>query len=116
MAVPLVLLGALGLGLWKCSGTPVQRNRYNSLQDCERDYSTQQCTADYPVGSSGGGGSHYYGPWYRSRSGTSASYAGDPGPGRSGGIVGLGDGHPNGVELGTRGGFGASGRIAARGS
>ena len=116
MAVPLMLVGALGLTLWKCSGTDVQRNRYSSLEDCAKDYSMQQCNADYPVGSSGSSsGVHYYGPWYRSRSGSSDSA--DPGPGRSGGFArATGEGGPSGVELGSRGGFGASGRVSARGS
>lgn len=117
-AVPLLLAGAFGALLWKCSGTDVQRNRYDNLQDCIRDYSLEQCTADTPVNGGGyHGGVHYYGPWYRSR--VSAQDAkDDPGPGRSGGstTTRLYGGHgPSGVELGTRGGFGSSGRVFARG-
>lgn len=107
-AVPLMLLGGAALvGLTVLGrGHDVQRNRYNSLEECVHDYSTGQCELDNPVGSSGGvgGGMHYYGPWYRSDSG---GVAGDPGAGRSG---------PHAVEFGTRGGFGSSGRVFARAS
>ena len=107
-AVPLMMLGGAALvGLTVLGrGHDVQRNRYNSLEECVHDYATGQCELDNPVGSSGGSGvgMHYYGPWYRS---DSRVVAGDPGPGRSG---------PHAVELGTRGGFGSSGRVFARAS
>lgn len=107
-AVPLLMLGGAALvGLTALGrGHDVQRNRYDSLEECVHDYSTGQCELDNPVGSSSSGASglHYYGPWYRSdRSGGSS----DPGPGRSG---------PRSIELGTRGGFGSSGRVFARAS
>lgn len=104
-AVPLLMLGGAALvGLAALGrGHDVQRNRYDSLEECVHDYSTGQCELDNPVGYSSGG-LRYYGPWYRSNRGGGAS---DPGPGRSG---------PHLVELGTRGGFGSSGRVFARAS
>ena len=120
MAVPLIALGSaaiVGMSLFG-RGQAVQRNRYDSLEDCAHDYSTGQCELDNRVGTTSGG-LHYYGPWYRSdgRGGT-----GDPGAGRTlgtpfqsvptGGVAG----GPHSVELGERGGFGSSGRVAARGS
>jgi hypothetical protein len=116
LAVPLVLAGTLGFALLQHSGTDVQRNRYKSLQDCTSDYSLQQCNSDTPL--SGNGGTSYYGPWYRSRGSSSTQDASDPGPGRSGGFGAahaFGEAGPSGVELGSRGGFGRSGRISARG-
>jgi hypothetical protein len=119
LAVPLVALGGVafvGLSVFG-RGQDVQRNRYDSFESCVHDYSTGQCEEDTPVGSPGGG-LHYYGPWYRS--GGSGGDT-DPGPGRSLGTSGRGfiagglaEG-PRSVELGTRGGFGSSGRISARG-
>ena len=107
-AVPLMLLGGaalVGFGVLG-RGHDVQRNRYNSLEECVHDYSTGQCELDNPVGSNGiySGGMHYYGPWYRGGGGGGST---DPGPGRSG---------PQAVELGTRGGFGSTGRVLARAS
>lgn len=118
IAVPLVLLGAFGVLTWRGSGTDVQRNRYENLQDCVADYSQNQCQPDTPVHMHGGGGVHYYGPWYRSRA-ASQGVDGDPGPGRSGGSSTArlyGSRGPSGIELGTRGGFGGHGRVAARAS
>jgi hypothetical protein len=103
---------------------PVQRNRYDSLEDCVHDYSTGQCELDNPVGSGSSGGAghmglHYYGPWYRS---DGAGGTTDPGPGRTMGSVSRNvpasgfAGGPRSVELGERGGFGSSGRVFARGS
>jgi len=103
-AVPLLVLGGALVGLTVLGrGHDVQRNRYNSLEECVHDYATGQCELDNPVGSSGSSytGLHYYGPWYGGGGTT------DPGPGRSGARAG--------VELGTRGGFGSGGRVAARG-
>lgn len=122
LAVPLIALGGATLvGLSMLGrGQDVQRNRYDSYEDCVHDYSSGQCQIDGPVsGGSYSGGLHYYGPWYRSGGGTGG--ADDPGPGRAmaaGGRVSGGDGvsGPRGVELGTRGGFGSSGRVSARGS
>jgi hypothetical protein len=109
-AVPLLLAGTLGLSLTGCSGTDMQRNRYASFEDCVRDYSPAQCQNN-----GGSGSGSYHGPWYRSRE-SARGADGDPGAGRSYGSR-LDAGHgPSGVELGTRGGFGSSGRIAARGS
>jgi hypothetical protein len=102
-------------------GQDVQRNRYDSYEDCVHDYSSGQCQIDGPVYGSGytGGGLHYYGPWYRS--GGAGGAADDPGPGRtlaSGGRLSGGEGFsgPRGVELGSRGGFGSTGRVTARAS
>jgi hypothetical protein len=122
VAITLGVLGAAAVGFATLGGKDVQRNSYNSQEDCEHDYATGQCTRDQPVegtGNTGGGGYaggyHYYGPWYRSdwRSGP---IKGDPGPGRSyasgGGFTGHG---PSGFDFGSRGGFGSSGRVSARG-
>lgn len=121
VAITLGVLGAAAVGFATLGGKDVQRNSYNSQEDCEHDYATGQCTREQPVsgnGYSGGGysgGYHYYGPWYRSdwRSGP---IKGDPGPGRSyasgGGFTGHG---PTGFDFGSRGGFGSSGRVSARG-
>lgn len=117
-AVPLIALGGAALvGLSMLGrGQDVQRNRYDSYEDCVHDYSTGQCEPDTSVNHSVPG-VHYYGPWYRSGTGAGPS---DPGPGRTmaaGGRVGtLAESGPRGVELGKRGGFGSSGRVAARAS
>lgn len=120
LAVPLIALGGATLvGLSMLGrGQDVQRNRYDSYEDCVQDYSNAQCQMDGPVSGGSSGGLHYYGPWYRS-GGTGG--AEDPGPGRSlaaGGRPsgGVGFSGPRGVELGTRGGFGSIGRVSARGS
>ena len=116
MAITLGALGVLGVGFAAFSGKDVQRNSYNSKEDCEHDYATGQCSQDRPVsGGYGYSGYHYYGPWYRSdwRNG---SFKGDPGPGRSYASGGGGSGHgPTGFDFGSRGGFGSSGRVSARG-
>src|ERR1700754_1902105 len=117
VAITLGELGAAAVGFATLGGKDVQRNSYNSQEDCEHDYATGQCTREQPVGGTGysGGGYHYYGPWYRSdwRNG---SFKGDPGPGRSyasgAGFTGHG---PTGFDFGSRGGFGSSGRGFARG-
>ena len=121
-AVPLLALGGATLvGLSMLGrGQDVQRNRYNSYEDCVHDYSTGQCQIDNSV-SGPSGGLHYYGPWYRSGGSGGSGAAADPGPGRtmaSGGRLAATDGFsgPRGVELGTRGGFGSTGRISARAS
>lgn len=118
-AVPLIALGGATLvGLSMLGrGQDVQRNRYNSYEDCVHDYTTGQCQIDTSVG--GSGGLHYYGPWYRSTGG--GSVANDPGPGRALGAGGRVAGvsafsGPQGVELGSRGGFGSTGHVSARGS
>jgi len=119
LAVPLVALGGAAIvGLSVLGhGKDVQRNRYDDWESCVHDYSTGQCQEDTPVGSYGGG-LHYYGPWYRSNGGGDA---GDPGPGRTLGarggsfVAGGFTEGPRSVELGTRGGFGSSGRVSARG-
>ncbi|AIF48311.1 hypothetical protein [Dyella japonica] len=117
-AVPLIALGGATLvGLSMLGrGHDVQRNRYDSYEDCVHDYSSGQCQIDNAV-SGPSGGLHYYGPWYRS----GGTVQGDPGPGRtlaSGGrLAGSeGFGGPRSVELGTRGGFGSTGRVSARAS
>jgi hypothetical protein len=118
VAITLGVLGAAAVGFATLGGKDVQRNSYNSQEDCEHDYATGQCTRDQAVGGTGyagGGGYHYYGPWYRSdwRNGP---IKGDPGPGRSyasgSGFTGHG---PSGFDFGSRGGFGSSGRVSARG-
>ena len=118
-AVPLIALGGATLvGLSMLGrGQDVQRNRYNSYEDCVHDYSTGQCQIDTSV--SGSSGLHYYGPWYRSSSG--GNVANDPGPGRAfaaGGRAAATSafGGPQGVERGSRGGFGSTGRVSARAS
>lgn len=102
------------------SGDEVQRNGYKTLEDCEHDYATGQCTRDASASSNGSGGQsgnyHYYGPWYRSDR-RNGPIQGDPGPGRtftSG--VSSGFHGPSAMEFGVRGGFGSTGRIFARGS
>lgn len=117
VAITLGVLGVAAAGFAAFSGKDVQRNSYASLEDCEHDYATGQCTQDRPVSNSGGhyGGSHYYGPWYRS-DWRGNSFKGDPGPGRSFAGGGSGFGHgPTGFDFGSRGGFGSSGRVSARG-
>jgi hypothetical protein len=115
LAVPLIALGSATLvGLSVLGhGQDVQRNRYGSYEDCVHDYSTGQCEMDTSV--SGSGGLHYYGPWYRSGG---VGGAQDPGPGRMrsspGSVASFSA--PSSVELGTRGGFGSSGRVSARAS
>ncbi len=128
VAVPLVLMGAVAGAMTLpalFSGTDVQRNRYASRQACVEDYSDAQCGPDLPLSGSGSGGAgtFYYGPWYRSDYRSRANDANDPGPGRAfrngttSGFSSAGtDAHgPAGVETGTRGGFGRSGRVSARG-
>jgi len=119
-SVRLAFMGAAAVGIAATPGCgeDVQRNSYASLADCVADYSDAQCRPDYPVGSGYGGGTHYYGPWYRSN--YAARGADDPGPGRyyrGGSSMGFSSGGtrgPSGVESGTRGGFGAHG-VSARG-
>ena len=118
LAVPLLALGGATLvGLSMLGrGQDVQRNRYDSYEDCVHDYSSGQCQIDNSV-SGPSGGLHYYGPWYRS----GGVVQGDPGPGRtlaSGGHLAGSEGFsgPRSVELGTRGGFGSTGRVSARAS
>jgi hypothetical protein len=116
VAITLGVLGVAAVGFATLSGKDVQRNSYNSQEDCEHDYATGQCSQDRSVSSTGGGGGyHYYGPWYRS-DWRNHPVSGDPGPGRSfasgGGFTGHG---PSGFDFGSRGGFGSSGRVSARG-
>ncbi|MET0934871.1 MAG: hypothetical protein ABWX83_02715 [Luteibacter sp.] len=119
VGITLGVLGVAAIGFGWMGGKDVQRNSYNSLADCEQDYATGQCTSDRPVSGGGSagysGGSHYYGPWYRSdwRNG---SFRGDPGPGRSyASGMGSSTHGPTGFDFGSRGGFGSSGRVSARG-
>lgn len=116
--VTLSVLGVAAMGFATLSGKDVQRNSYSSQEDCEHDYATGQCTRDQSVASGYGGGYHYYGPWYRSDWRNNVT-RGDPGPGRayasgSGATGGAGHG-PTGFDFGSRGGFGSSGRVSARG-
>ena len=115
------MAGAVGLPAL-FGGTDVQRNRYTSREACIADYSETQCNPDVPSRRHSPGGTYYYGPWYRSDYRARTDEPDDPGPGRyyrstaqhfvvaAGGGVG-----PSGVETGTRGGFGRSGRVSARG-
>ena len=121
------MVGAVGLPVL-FGGTDVQRNRYQSREACIADYSEAQCNPDVPNGTGSmplgaAAATYYYGPWYRSDY-RSRSDPNDPGPGRyyrGGGTVsgfssaGGTSSAPSGVETGTRGGFGRSGRISARG-
>lgn len=116
--VPLVLMGAVAGAVAlpaMFNGTDVQRNRYNSREECIADYSEAQCNPDFPTGTSTR--TYYHGPWYRSDAGARAKDSTDPGSGRyfSGGGKG-GAAAPPSIETGTRGGFGSSGRVSARGS
>ena len=116
--VPLVLMGAVAGAVAlpaMFNGTDVQRNRYLSREDCVADYSVAQCNPDVPPGSSS---RMYYGPWYRSNANERVNDAADPGPGRyfrGGGMGTSASISPPSVETGTRGGFGSSGRVSARG-
>jgi hypothetical protein len=116
--VPLLLMGAVAGAVAlpaMFNGTDVQRNRYGSREDCISDYSEAQCNPDAPIGTTGR--TYYYGPWYRSDVSARARDSKDPGAGRyfgSGGSAGITT--PPSVETGTRGGFGSSGRVSARGS
>ena len=120
-AIRLVLMGAAvgGGGLLAGCGTDVQRNRYNSLADCVADYSEAQCTRDVPIGTAAavGAAAYYYGPWYRSSSTARLRDTSDAGPGRyfSTSTSRSPAARPAGVETGTRGGFGAHGRVSASG-
>jgi hypothetical protein len=118
----LVLMGAAvgGSGLLAGCGADVQRNRYNSREDCVADYSQAQCGPDFPVGAAAavGAATYYYGPWYRSDATARSRDQNDPGAGRyfrGGGAATSGTRAPTGVEAGTRGGFGSTGRVSARG-
>lgn len=118
--VPLVLMGAVAGAVALpalFNGSDVQRNRYNSREDCIADYSEVQCNPDFAIGTSSH--AYYYGPWYRSDAGARIKDKSDPGPGRffSGGrTTSSTSGAPASVETGTRGGFGSRGRVSARGS
>jgi len=118
LVVAVGMAGMAAVGFAAFGGKDVQRNGYASLEDCEHDYATGQCTQDKPVSSGGTGGYHYYGPWYRSdwRNGR---VDGDPGPGRSyasGASAGFAGHGPTSLDFGRRGGFGSTGRVSARGS
>jgi hypothetical protein len=120
--VRLVLMGAAvgGSSLLAGCGTDVQRNRYASREDCIADYSEALCRPDLPVagGLGAAAATYYYGPWYRSDPVARSRDANDPGAGRwfgGGGSASSGSGSPSTVEAGTRGGFGSTGRVSARG-
>jgi hypothetical protein len=117
-AVAVGIIGLFGYAVWP--RTDVQRNSYASKEDCEHDYATGQCS--YDEGKQGNSsystGYHYYGPWYRSDWRTNP-VQGDPGPGRtfaSGSSSGASSRGPTGFDFGSRGGFGSTGRVSARGS
>jgi hypothetical protein len=109
-----------GSGLLTGCGADVQRNRYTSREDCIADYSQTQCGPDFPVGAAAAAGvaTYYYGPWYRSDPTARVRDPNDPGAGRyfrSGGANSGAARAPASVEAGTRGGFGSTGRVSARG-
>jgi hypothetical protein len=119
------MTGAVGIPLL-FGGTDVQRNRYASRESCIADYSEAQCNPDVPASGfvAGAAMSYYYGPWYRSDYRSRTNDPNDAGPGRyyrNGGTVsgfsstGGAGSAPAAVETGTRGGFGRSGRVSARG-
>ena len=120
-SVRLAFMGAAAVGIVSTPGCgeDVQRNSYASQADCVADYSDAQCRPDYPVGGNNyPGGTHYYGPWYRSNY-ASRGVADDPGEGRAlhasrSGLAATSTHGPSGVESGTRGGFGGHG-VSARG-
>lgn len=125
IAVPLVLMGAVA-GSFALpalfGGTDVQRNKYNSRQACVEDYSEDQCKQDVPFNGAPGA-FLFYGPWYRSDYRSRVNDPNDAGPGKfyRGGASGFSSagsttGAPAAIESGTRGGFGSSGRVSARGS
>jgi len=120
-AVRLVLMGAAvgGTGLLAGCGTDVQRNRYTSRDDCIADYSDTLCGPDVPLAAAGAAlATYYYGPWYRSDVAARVRDPSDPGAGRFFSSSGGGASPPRSpptIETGTRGGFGAHGRISARG-
>ncbi|QWT19617.1 hypothetical protein KPL74_17945 [Bacillus sp. NP157] len=115
VAITLGALGVAAVGFTAFGGKDVQRNSYNSVEDCEHDYATGQCTRENSVSNGYAGGYHYYGPWYRSDWRT-GSFKGDPGPGRTYASGAGPSGHgPTGFDFGSRGGFGSSGRVSARG-
>jgi len=119
-AVRLVLMGAAvgGSSLLAGCGTDVQRNRYASREDCIADYSDTSCGPDVPLMAAGAAlATYYYGPWYHSDVAARGRDPSDPGAGRFfGGSGGAGGSRtPPTIETGTRGGFGAHGRISARG-
>lgn len=116
--VPLVLMGAVAGAVALpalFNGTDVQRNRYNSREDCVADYSEAQCNPDFPLGTSTR--TYFHGPWYLSDFNARTRDSKDPGPGRyfRGGGSSSGFAVAPSVETGTRGGFGSSGRVSARG-
>lgn len=124
--VRLVLMGVVvgSGGLLSGCGENVQRNRYASREACFADYSEELCRPDSPIsGYVAGAAAYYYGPWYHSDYRVRENDTKDPGAGRffhGGGAVGVAatgsNAAPLSVETGTRGGFGSTGRISARGS
>src|SRR3954464_2017412 len=49
VAITLGALGMAAIGYAWLGGNDVQRNSYSSLEDCEHDYATGQCTRDQPM-------------------------------------------------------------------
>lgn len=97
-AVTLTVLGVIG-AVWILDevipeGVEMRRNTYADRVACERDYPPSQCE---PQGTAG----VYYSSYYYA-SGATAT-AGDPGPGRTGGIARAS------FTTSYRGGFGAFG-------
>jgi hypothetical protein len=117
------VVGSGGL-LSGCGGEDVQRNRYASREACLADYSEELCRPDFPIsGYVAGAATYYYGPWYHSDFRARENDQRDPGAGRffhgggAGVVASSGSGvAPLSVETGTRGGFGSTGRISARGT
>ena len=103
--VGLTLVGLVGAFLATRLSAPtpqMRRNVYNWKQDCERDYTPQQCQATGGYNGSGYSSGGWHGPsYYADR--TTAQARGDPGPGRFGLRAGI-------INASLRGGFGAFGR------
>ena len=101
--VGLVFLGLIGAysALPMCSGTQeYNQNVYNTREDCEQDYSPNQCTSD--------GTSHFRGPYYRSDPDKRRRDPADPGPGRTYERTNRLPENLVRVQKGIRGGFGSS--------
>jgi hypothetical protein len=111
-------IAAVGYGVWSSlvegeEEAPQQRNGYATQQECEANYSKEQCTQGQTYRSGMGFMPIFWGPFYRDGSALLGRTPNDPGPGRvSRGTV---------VEKATptasrRGGFGSSATSRGGGS
>ncbi|MBK8283426.1 MAG: hypothetical protein IPK97_00330 [Ahniella sp.] len=121
----LVVLGAaVATPLILMAGKDMQRNLYQTREDCVTDYSESECPRDatYHYGSNRLDDSsvrRYHGPWFEA--GSTQRTSADPGPGRqqeSSARNSFAPGRtsyrpPVSREYGIRGGFGRSGAIRA---